>query len=177
MIAALVLMIGVAQAKTWEHGPSLTISHQDGSSVFLVNYRASEAGDVKMTIKDNQGRVLKTESIKGVRAFSVPVNLEDVEAGVYDLEIDNGTDKQIQTLTYLNQSPATYTHVTSLGDERYLLSVAHKGTEKIDIRILDNAGSLVFEQAQLIDGSFARVYNLKNSIGTPSFEVTGSSDR
>lgn len=175
VIAALILMIGVGQAKASENGPSLTITHKDGSSVFLVNYRGSQKGDVKVLVKDNLGRVLITESIKGVRAFSLPVNLEDVDNGVYNLEIDNGKDKQIQTLDYSYESPATYAKVTPLGDKRYLLSVAHAGTEKISIRILDDAGSLVFEQAQLIDGNFARVYNMKNSIGTPTFEVTDAS--
>lgn len=177
VIAALILMIGVVQVKANENGPSLTISHQDGSSVFLIKYLGSQTGDVKMTIKDNLGRVLITKSIKGVCAFSLPVNLEDVDAGVYGIEVDNGKDKQIQTLDYSYQSPGTYTHVTSLGDKRYLLSVAHTGTEKISIRILDDAGSLVFEQAQLIEGSFARIYNLKNSVGSPSFEVTDGSGR
>ena len=172
VIAALILMIGVGQAKASEHGPSLTISHKDGSSVFLVNYRGSQKGDVKLSIKDNLGRVLIAESIKGVKAFSLPVNLEDVDAGLYNIEIDNGKDKQVQTLDYSYADPATYSHVSSLGDRRYLLSVAHAGSEKISIRILDGAGDLLFEQAQLINGSFARVYNLKNSVGDPTFEVT-----
>jgi len=177
VIAALILMIGVVQVKASELGPSLTISHQDGSSVFRVNYRGLQKGNVKMTIKDNLGRVLVTESIKGVKAFSLPVNLGGVDAGVYDVEIDNGKDKQIQTLNYSNQVPTTYTHVTALGDNRYLLSVTHSGTEKINVRIVDDAGSAVFEQTQWIEGNFARVYNLKNSVGSLSFEVTDTSGR
>ena len=175
VIAALILMIGVGQAKASENGPSLTITHKDGSSIFLVNYRGSQKGNVQVSVKDNLGRVLITESVKGVKAFSLPVNLEAVDNGVYKLEIDNGKDKQVQTLDYSYESPATYTKVTPLGDKRYLLSVAHTGIEKISIRILDDTGSLVFEQAQLIDGSFARVYNLKNSVGSPSFEVSDDS--
>ena len=175
VIAALILMIGVGQVKAGDHSPSVTISHRDGSSIFLVNYQGSQKGNVKVSVKDNLGRVLITESIKGVKAFSLPVNLEEVDNGVYNLEIDNGKDKQIQTLDYSYEVPATYTKVTPLGDKRYLLSVAHTGTEKISVRILDDAGDLVFEQAQLINGSFARVYNLKNSVGDPSFEVTDES--
>jgi len=175
VIAALILMIGVGQTKAAEQAPSLTISHQDGSSIFLVNYRGSQKGDVKLSIRDNLGRVLIAESIKGVKAFSLPVNLEDIDAGVYKIEVDDGKDKQVQTLDYSYPGPATYTHVSSLGGKRYLLSFAHKGSEKISIRILDDAGSLVFEQAQLIDGGFARIYNLKNSVGSPSFEVNDDS--
>jgi hypothetical protein len=175
VIAALIIMTGVVQAKASEQVPSLTISHQDGSSVFRVNYNGSQKGDVKMTIRDNLGNVLVAESIKGVKAFSLPVNLEGVDAGVYDIEIDNGTDKQIQTLNFSDPVPTTYAHVTRLGDDRYLLSVAHTGAEEINVRILDDAGSPVFEQEQWIEGNFARVYYVKNSVGSLSFEVTDAS--
>lgn len=177
VIAALVLMIGVAQANASEHGPSLTISHQDGSSIFLVNYLGSQTGETKMTIKDNLGRVLIKKSLKGVKGFLLPVNLESVDEGIYTLEIDNGTDKQIKTLNYSIQTPATYAHAARLGDKRYLLSVAHAGTEKVSIRILDNAGTPVFEEEQLVEGGFAKVYDLKNLAGAPSFEVTDLSGR
>ena len=177
VFAALLLMIGVVTVKAGERAPSLTISHKDGSSVFLVNYRAAQKGDVKISIKDQLGRVLITESVKNVSAFSIPVNLKDVDAGVYDIEVDNGNDKQVHTLDYSFESPSTYAHVTSLGNKRYLLSVEHPGTETVNIRILDDSGSLVFEQAQLIDGSFAKVYNVKNSLRAPSFEVTDAAGR
>jgi len=177
VIAALILMIGVAQAKAGGHGPSLTISHQDGSSVFLVNYLGSQTGETKMTIKDNLGRVLIKKSLNGVKGFLLPVNLGGVDEGVYTLEVDNGKDKQIKTLNYSIQTPATYTHVAHLGDKRYLLSVAHAGTENVSIRILDNTGTQVFEQEQLIEGGFAKVYDLKNLAGAPSFEVTDLSGR
>jgi len=177
VIAALILMIGVAQAKASDNGPSVTISHQDGSDIFLVNYRAGQAGNVKMTVRDQQGRELITKSIRDVRAFSLPVNLEDVDAGVYDIEIDNGTEKQTQILDYSNQSPATYTHVTALGGNRYLLSVEHAGSEKIYIRIVDGTGETEFEQEQSINGSFAIVYDLRNVDGSPTFEVSDTSGR
>jgi len=177
VFAALLLMIGVVTVKAGERGPSLTISHKDGSSIFLVNYRAAQKGDVKISVKDQLGRVLISESVKSVSAFSIPVNLKDVDAGVYDIEVDNGNDKQVHILDYSLETPSTYAHVTSLGNKKYLLSVEHPGTEKINVRILDDSGSLVFEQAQLIEGNFARVYNVKHSFGAPSFEVTDEEGR
>ena len=175
VIAALILMIGVVQVNANVNGPSLTISHQDGSGVFLVKYHGSQTGDIKMTIKDNLGRVLITKSIRGVSAFSLPVDLKNVDAGVYVIEVDNGKDKQIQTLDYSDQSSATLSHVTSLGDKRYLLSITHAGSENIYIRILNDAGNPDFEEVQSINGDFAKVYDLKSVVGNPTFEISDPS--
>jgi hypothetical protein len=175
VIAALILMIAVIQTKASEVGPSLTVSHENGSSVFLVKYWGSQTGDVKMTIKDNKGRVLIKKSIKRVKDFLLPVNLAAVGEGVYTIEVDNSMNKQIQTIDYSNQTPATYTHVLPLGDNRYMLSVASTGTKKIHIQILDDAQDFVFEQGQLIEGSFVQVYELKNFVGSPTFVVTDPS--
>ena len=175
VITALILMIGVVQSKASEGGPGLTISHEGGSSVFVVKYWGSQAGDVKMTIKDSKGRVLIKKSIQNVKDFLLPVNLAAVDEGVYTIEVDNATNKQIQTIDYSNPTPATYTHVLPLGDNRYMLSVASTGTAKIHIQILDDAQDFTFEQEQLIDGSFAKVYELKNFVGSPTFVVTDAS--
>ena len=177
VITALILMIGAFQSKASEGGPSLKISHEDGSSVFLVKYSGSQTGDVKIAIKDNMGRVLIKKSIQSVKDFLLPVNLSAAGEGVYTIEVDNARDKQIQTIDYSNQTPAIYSRVHPLGDNRYMLSVANTGTKRIYISIFDDAQNLLFEQEQLIEGSFARVYNLKNFVGSPVFEVIDPTGR
>lgn len=56
-----------------------------------------------------------------------------------------------------------------------LFQSSHVGKEKITIRIFDQDGVLVFEKEEIVKGDFARLFNLKNISGQPSFEVTENS--
>jgi hypothetical protein len=176
-VAALLLMIGVAQVRASENGPSLKISREEGSGIFLVKYLGIQTGDVKLTIKDATGGILLNESIKEVKGFSLPVNLEGVGEGVYTVEVGNKSFQEVGTIDYTNQTPATYTHVSQVGDNRYMLSVAHAGTESVRIKILNDNGLPVYDKEVLVRGNFASVYDLPNIVGMPSFEVTAVSSK
>jgi hypothetical protein len=173
VIAALLIMMGVAQVNASTSGASLKIVRKEGSDVFVVTYHTSLAGHVRLTIKDDKDRALFTESVSGVNGgFSLPVNLEDAEHGIYSVEVDNGQGKEIQTLDYTNSIPVTYTHVTPLGNRRYLLTVSADMPEKINIVILDGAQEPLFQREKWIDGNFSEVYELKNLSDSPTFVVT-----
>jgi hypothetical protein len=176
VVATFCLISMVANSATGDT-PSFTIIRTDDASrsIFLVTYKGNKVSNIRVVIKDASEKEVLTKLIKGTKDFLLPINFSSVDEGSYTIQIDNGNEKLIQTLVYTNEKAPTYSHVVSLGDNRYLFTSSHAGTEKITIRIYDGGGSLVYEKGEVIKGDFAKLLNLKSVIGTPVFEVVENS--
>jgi hypothetical protein len=96
-----------------------------------------------------------------------------MEPGEYTIEIADESGKQIQKVNYRNETSVKSVHVSKIAEEgKYLLAIANKGSEQINIRIYDGAGNQVHDENMTITGNFGLVYNLKQVSGTPTFEIT-----
>jgi len=171
LLAAMIMISAVALAD--EPGsPKLVVLSQKESGLFKVIYEHPKTTKVKMTILNSNGDALYTESIKVNDGFILPVNFNGMTPGEYSIEITDGTAKQIQKVSYLNQVKTQSVHVAKLTNEvnKYLLSVASEGA--INVRILDGANNIIHDQNINVDGTLGVVYNLKAVRGTPTFEVT-----
>jgi hypothetical protein len=142
-----------------------------------VSYSNTKPGKVTLTIKDDHGTVLVKRIIKNENGFAMPANFASVMEGIYYVETDNGTEKQIAKIDYNNNVAATYSRVVDLGEGRYLLSSSHVGRETITIKIYDGNDSMIFNEEKKISGGLSMLFNLKNVVGKPSFEVSESSGR
>jgi len=173
VIAAFCLIANAASSATAEV-PSVTITRTGDASrgIFLIKYLGDKVTDITMVIKDKGDQVVLTKLIKGVKDFSVPINFSSVDEGMYTVQIDNGSGKLSKTLDYTSEKAPTYSHVVSLGDQRYLFTSSHAGSEKVTIRIYNGENSLIFEKELTIKGDFAMVFHLKEMSGIPTFEVT-----
>ncbi|HEX5169484.1 MAG TPA: hypothetical protein VFW11_09935 [Cyclobacteriaceae bacterium] len=168
-------VVGAANSATINLEPTLSVTRRDSSSVYLINYLGAKTGTVTLTIKDERSNLIVKKSIQNQRDFVLPINFSSVSEGIYVIQIDNGDEKRIVIVNYNNDTAPTYSHVSSLGDGRYLFSSSHSGSEKISIKIYDGNDNLVFNEHRLINGNFATIYNLTNVPGQPYFEVSGTS--
>ncbi len=172
LVAVMVLVSAVAFAKD-PVTPRLVVVNQKSNGTFKVIYEGEKKSSVKMNIVDAKGMVVFSETVKSVDGFIRPINFAGMKPGQYTIEILDGSGKAVQTVNYINDNTITNVHVAKIADEgKYLLAVANEGTEEINVRIFDGFNNLVHDQNMTVSGSLGLVYNLKQVIGTPTFEVT-----
>jgi hypothetical protein len=177
IIAAFCFVTGFTNTGYSQADSLFSVNRKDSSGIYVVSYSGIEEGKVTVTVADHKGNTLATRSVKNAKNFSLPVNFTGVAEGVYTIQVDGGSDNQVKTINYNNSKAPTYSHVIDLGNDRYLLTASHAGTEKISIRIYDGNGMIVFDQPKVIRDNFSILFNLKNVSGKPSFEVTENSGR
>ena len=132
-------------SNTGDPTPWFTISRNEDTGIYLIKYQGSKISNVIVTIKDSRGNEISSTTVRAARDFSLPINLSSVSEEMYTIQIDNGTEKVIQTLDYKNEKAPTYTHVTNLGNKHYLFTASHSGIEKILIAISDGNGIIVYQ--------------------------------
>lgn len=171
ILAAMVLISSVAFADE-PVSPKLVVLAQKESGLFKVIYENSKTSKVTMTILNSNGEALYTESIKINDGFILPVNFKGMTPGEYQIEVADGSAKQVQKVSYLTSAKAQRIHVAKLNNEtsKYLLSVASEGA--VSVRILDGANNIIHEQDVNVNGAIGLVYNLKAVAGAPTFQVT-----
>jgi hypothetical protein len=154
--------------------PSFTITRKGDASrgIFLVNYRGVKTTPVTVLVKDRDGKEMLTKSIKSAKDFTMPLNFSSVDEGTYTITIDNGSEKLTQTLNYANEKAQTYSHVANLGDNHYLFTSSNAGSEKVTIRIYNDAEEMIYEKEYVIKGETAILFDLKEMSGTAFFEIS-----
>lgn len=169
------LFVNTAYVAGGSEKPSLRVVRKESSSIYMVNYSDSTPGKVILTIMDPQGNLVVKRLIQNKTGFVMPVNLSSVAQGIYMVYTDNGTEKQNAVINYNNDTAPTYSRIVNLGENRYLFTTTHVGKEVITITIYDGNDVRVFGENREIDGVYSMIYNLKNVMGKPSFEVTETS--
>ncbi len=148
------------------------------SSVFKVIYQSAEAGNVSLTIYNADGSIVYSETLKGVEKFIRPVNFGGMIAGDYKIEISDANGKQAQNVSVgkeIRKASLKGVHVAKVvNTDKYLLSVANDGAEQVIVRILDAANNIVFTETVAASADFAKVYNLKDVNGNPTFEISSN---
>lgn len=175
MVAALALVSSVAFASA-PYSKFAVVAAKE-SSVFKVIYEGAEAGNVSLTIYNADGSVVYSETLKGVEKFIRPVNFGGMIAGDYKVEISDVNGKQAQNISVgkVKKSTLKGVHVAKVvNTDKYLLSVANNGAQEISVRILDAASNVIFTETVATSADFAKVYNLKDVNGNPTFEITSN---
>jgi hypothetical protein len=143
-------------------------------SIFKVYYRGAKPGDVKVTIYNDKGVQVYKEKIHNLESFIRPYNFSTLSEGEYTVELEGEDGKQIQPLSYHITSTKKLmklAHVTGT-DNKYLLMVANKGNDVLQVKIYDGSNSLLYNTTETIQGDFGKVYNLSTVGKNFSFEVT-----
>jgi hypothetical protein len=171
LLVALVTGLAVAADPV---GPKVVIMNLKESGVFKVIYEGAKAGRVNLKISDTSGAVLFDETVAGVDGFIRPLNFKGMSEGEYTVEVSDAYGKNVQTVNYVVEQSVSAVHVSKLaGDSRYLLAVEKE--KEINVRIFDGHSNLVHEKSFVVDGNLGLVYNLKDVVGVPTFEVTDKS--
>jgi hypothetical protein len=161
--------------------PKVVVVNQK-SGVFKVIYDGQKSSKVTMRILSANGTEVFSENLGIVSGFVRPVNFTGMADGEYTIEIADNAGAQSTKVRY-NKEKATNSvvrekatnsiHIARLAQgSKYLLAVANKGSEQINVKIFDGSNNLVHDENMTVTGNFGLVYNLTQVAGTPTFEVS-----
>jgi hypothetical protein len=173
IVFALVMgFVSVAAVAADPVSPKMVVLNQQDGGIFKVIYAGAQAGRISLNIYDAANTLVFTETVNGVEGFIRPVNFSGMNEGTYTIEVADASGKLVQKIDYKKETNTNAIRVAKMGtDNKYLLAIANTN-EIINVRIFDGANNLVHNQSVTVDGSFGLVYNLKNVVGAPTFEVT-----
>jgi len=152
---------------------SVAITNASGSSLFKLYYKSIKQGSVKISIADEKGVAVFTETLRKVDGFMRPYNFDGLSEGQYTIQIEDESGKTVEKVNYRSGKLETLIHVQKLSSEenKYLLRIASSKIENVFINIYDANGTLVHNEIQSISGDFAQVYDLRN-VKSFTIEVT-----
>jgi len=170
MLVAVIAMVASVAFAT-EPNAKVAVVSQKQTGTYKVIYNGE--GKVKLNIRNTAGETIFAETINTTKGFIRPVNFAGLEFGEYTIEIADAAGKQIQKIQYQAETIAKNVHVAKIGEDgKYLLAVAGKEAEQINVKIFDGENNLVHDKNITVNGNLGLVYNLKQVSGTPTFEVT-----
>jgi hypothetical protein len=173
ILTALVAMFVSALAFAKDPGTPKVVVVNQKSGVFKVIYEGQKSSKVTMRILSANGTEVFSENLGAVSGFVRPVNFTGMATGDYTIEIADLVGTQSQKVSYNKEVSTNAIHIARIAESsKYLLAVANKGSEEINVKIFDGANNLVHDENMTVNGNFGLVYNLKQVAGAPTFEVT-----
>ncbi len=142
----------------------VAITNASGSTLFKLYYKSLKQGSVKVSISDEKGFAMFTETIKKVNGFMRPYNFEGLPEGQYTIQVEDESGRTIEKVNYKSGKVEQLIHVQKLASEenKYLLTIASLKAREVSIVIYDANGTLIHTENQSVSGEFAQVYDLKN---------------
>ncbi|HYG17903.1 MAG TPA: hypothetical protein VD816_03200 [Ohtaekwangia sp.] len=176
IVMVLVLVSGTSFASRLnEPSPAAGAGVMRKGATFKVFYKAATLSDVKVSIYNSNDELVFKEILKKVDGFARPYNFSTLPEGTYTIEISDGRSTITETVNHGNPVARRHAHVTNLGqDGKFLLMVPNKTPDIITVSIFDENHNLLYSGREVIDGDFAKVYNLKSESNKPLFQITDS---
>lgn len=131
-------------------------------SLVKVLYKASSASDVKVSIYNDAEKLVFQEVIKKVDGFIRPYNFSELPYGEYTIEVADANQRTVERVDYQKESVKHLAKVVRVKDSenKYLLMVPNKTSNKLTIRIYDAEGDLLHIEEKNTSTDFAGLYNL-----------------
>jgi hypothetical protein len=171
-LSALILSVSSTIAFANPNESSMTVVAGENSSIFKVIYKSAAVTYVQVFIRNNKNEVVFSESFNKMSRFTRPYNFQNLPEGEYTIEVKDRTGKKIEKVNYSLGVVSSLVKVTKLGEQpKYMLSVANKGVNVINVSVYNNLGDQLIYNAHIVDGNFAIVYNLLTA-GSYTFIVT-----
>jgi hypothetical protein len=155
---------------------SMSIVAGGNAGVFKVVYKSASATRVEVTIINSKNEVVFTESFTKMNEFARPYNFNGLPEGEYTIEVKDDYGKKIEKVKYSLGTVKSIFKVTKMNNEtaKYILSVANKGENVINVSILNADGETLLDNAHVVDGDFGIVYNLVEA-GAYTFVISDQS--
>ncbi|MBL7858798.1 MAG: hypothetical protein JNM57_14005 [Cyclobacteriaceae bacterium] len=148
---------------------------QSGTIVKLF-YKSEKPAKVRVTIYDRHNTIVLTENIKKLDGFMRPYNFSSLPEGDYTIEVADENGKQIEKIDYHHASFKKLGHLVKIQDtEKYMLMLANRGEDVVDIKVLDGKRNLAYQGTEKISNDFSKVFDLTNLKGDFSLEITDKS--
>jgi hypothetical protein len=180
ILVVLIAVSGVVCAKSIDEpkAPKGMAVMKNGS-IFKLFYKGVDEGTVKVTIYDERGDAVFTETLRKVSNFVRPYNFSSLKEGEYTIELVNDSGKQIEKVVYTKgaiEHKKTSEKLLNLvrvkdANDKYMLMVSNKERGAITVKIYNSAHELLYKHKEILTGDFAKVYTLDKYSGNVLFEV------
>ncbi|HEY8935249.1 MAG TPA: hypothetical protein VIM65_08510 [Cyclobacteriaceae bacterium] len=133
------------------------------SGIYKVCYKGAEAGRVKLSILNANGDVVFSEVMTAVSSFIRPYNFSQLSEGVYTIVLEDKAGKQVEEVSYRLNKVECLISVSKLAgfDNKFIVSVAsNDAADMVNVKIYNEAGTLIHEQTEKVNGNFGLIYNL-----------------
>jgi hypothetical protein len=144
-----------------------------GESKFALIYQAAETATVRVSIRNDRGELLFSETLRKVDGFIRPYDFSSLPKGNYSITIEGNGTKQVEKISYQTGVVENQIFLTRLaGENRFLLSAKSNDNEEVTVRILNEQQQVLHQEKRLATGDFAQVYRIEKLVGAVTFEVT-----
>lgn len=143
-----------------------------GEAVFQVFYQPESLSAVKISITDEAGKVLFTESYRKSDGFVRPFNFSEMSEGKYYLTVEDNAGKKEQVINYTKERLAKKSHVHKVAANKYMVSFLGLN-EKVTVKVKEGS-KLIHSEDILVAGDSAKIFRIENLVGDATFEVFNS---
>ncbi|GHM99260.1 hypothetical protein WSM22_07500 [Cytophagales bacterium WSM2-2] len=152
---------------------SVVVTNSNGSSLFKLYYRSVKPQKVKVSLLDETGTAIYSETLKSNNGFVRPYNLENMAKGEYTIQVEDENGKTVEKVNYSVGKVEKWIKVTKVTNElnKFVLTIASDKKTDVTIKIFDSESNEVYSGTEEVNGTFAKVYTL-NNLDSFSFEVT-----
>ena len=167
------IVAGHVNAKGIEPNSPVGMSVLKSGSIFKLFYRGEQVGKVRVKIYNEDGQVVFSETLQNTENFMRPYNFSVLPEGEYVIALSDKQATRTQKVSHKRSSPARIAHLTRLDNHqcKYMLAVPNDGRDALTVRIYDEKLKMVYQDTQIINGDFAKVYNLDRIDGDHTFEI------
>jgi hypothetical protein len=142
-------------------------------SIVKVLYKSDKIRTVTVSIFDSNQKKIFSETLKNQKGFLRPYNLEKLACGDYTVELSDGDSVDRHTVRLVNPQPGRTFNVTRVAGslDKVMFTIA-KSALSFNVKILDQKGSVIYKDDQMISEDFGRIFNLERIKGEVSIIVT-----
>lgn len=167
--ALLVSVAAVAGNKPTSEAGVAVVSN--GTTVKLY-YKAASESNVKVSIFNEDGKVVFSEKLRNIDGFVRPYNLASAPSGIYTVEVTDEFSTHTEKVAVGQRHKPELASLLRVSREegKYLLAIPSNEAKDISIRILAD-DKVIYDEVMQISSDFAKVYNLKKVKGGVTFEI------
>jgi len=153
-------------------GTSAGVAVVNNGTTLKLYYKAASESNVKVSILNDEGKVVFSETLKNIDGFVRPYNLASIAEGEYTIEVTDQNTTHSEKVMIGQRRKAELASLYRLQGEdgKYLLTVPSREAKDISVRILAD-DKVIYDQVEAISSDFARIYNLKKVKGDLTFEI------
>jgi|SRR6266850_462785 len=155
-------------------GPESRMAVVKTGEIIKVIYESSDASQVKVTISDADGNEVFAERVESNAGFIRPYNFSLLPKGDYKISVTDKAGEFSEKISTRDKEWIANVARLNTADEKYIVAVPYQGPGEVDIRVYDQNEQLVYSERQVMQGDFAKIYNLKNLDKGASVRVINS---